>query len=124
MGLAIAVALGGALGSIFRYYLSKFLQDKVGIDFPFGTLLVNLIACFLIGFFFSYFVEKLAVSPAIRAFLITGVLGGFSTFSTFSYESYNLFMNGEVFKGVAYIFLSVFVGIFVTLLGYNAGRVL
>jgi CrcB protein len=124
MVLILTIAIGGALGSVLRYELSKLLQAKAGLNFPIGTFVVNFLACFFIGLFFSYLVEKMNVSPGMRAFLITGFLGGFSTFSTFSYESYYLLVNGELLKFVLYILGSVGGGIFMTLLGYNLGRVL
>lgn len=124
MVLMLAIAIGGALGSVLRYELSKLLQNKAGLDFPLGTFVVNLLACLLIGFFSSYLVEKINVSSSMRAFFITGFLGGFSAFSTFSYESYYLLVNGELLKFLFYILGSVCGGIFMTLLGYNLGRVL
>ncbi|MDQ7082899.1 MAG: CrcB family protein [Aquificota bacterium] len=63
MGLIIAIALGGSAGSVLRFLLSRLLQTKSGIDFPVGTLTVNLLGAFLIGFAFSYLVERLALSP-------------------------------------------------------------
>ena len=124
MGLILAIAFGGAIGSLLRYFLSKFLQSRFGIEFPIGTLVVNLSGAFFIGFAFSYLVEKLDVSMEIRGFLITGLAGGFTTFSTFSYESYNLVMNGEYVKFLIYFFGTNFVGLFATILGYNLGRLL
>ena len=124
MGITIAVALGGALGSVLRYLVSKFVQTKVGIDFPVGTFIVNLMGAFLIGLAFSYLVERLTLSPEVRAFLITGFLGGLTTFSTFSYESLNLILNGEGLKFILYTFGTILLGILMTLAGYNLGRVL
>ncbi|WP_340690752.1 fluoride efflux transporter CrcB [Hydrogenobacter thermophilus] len=124
MGLILAISFGGALGSVLRYTLSKLVQEKVGIDFPLGTLFVNMTSAFLIGFFFAYLVERLTISPALRAFLITGFLGGYSTFSTLTYESYQLLMNGEMFKFAFYAFGSLLGGTFMTLLGYNLGRII
>lgn len=123
MANIIAIAIGGIMGSVLRFIISRFIQKLIGIDFPSGTLMVNLTASFLIGIFFSYFVEKLTISPIMRAFLITGFLGSFSTFSTFSYESYYLIMNGEMIKFIFYTIGSVGGGIFMTLLGYNIGRI-
>ncbi|MGC8852742.1 MAG: fluoride efflux transporter FluC [Hydrogenobacter sp.] len=82
--LMFVIAIGGALGSVLRYELSKIIQKKAGLDFPFGTFVINLLACFLVGFFFSYLVEKMDLSSNMRAFLITGFLGGFSTLKNLS----------------------------------------
>jgi CrcB protein len=122
MGVFLAIAIGGAIGSLLRFYLSKFLQKKFGVEFPVGTLMVNLTGAFFIGLFFSYLVEKLDVSVELRAFLITGLLGGFTTFSTFSYESFNLIVNGEYLKFFAYFTGTNLVGLLLTFLGYNVGR--
>ncbi|MEN3028914.1 MAG: fluoride efflux transporter CrcB [Aquificaceae bacterium] len=112
----IAVAVGGAVGSLLRFLLSKFIQTKVGVDFPLGTLLVNLSSAFLIGFSFALLVEKLEVSPNLRALLITGFLGGYSTYSTLFYEAYYMLLNGEWLKLLLYLLLSNLFGlVFVTL---------
>lgn len=122
MGTIVAVALGGAIGSVLRYLLSKYIQKMVGINFPLGTLFVNLVGAFLIGFAFSFLVEKLAVHPFVRATLITGFLGGFTTFSTFSYESFSLLAEGEYLKFITYILSTNILGIVGTIVGFNLGR--
>ena len=124
MGIAIAVALGGALGSVVRLILSRFIQMKAGIDFPAGTFLVNILGSFLIGISFSLLVERLSVSPEMRALVITGFLGGFTTFSTFSYESFSLLSGGESMKFILYVAGTNLIGITTTLIGYNIGRIL
>ncbi|MEJ7555954.1 MAG: CrcB family protein, partial [Aquificaceae bacterium] len=86
MVFLLAIAIGGAVGSVLRFLVSKFIRTKAGIDFPVGTLFVNLSSAFLIGFFFAFFVERLDLSPNLRALLITGLLGGYSTYSTLFYE--------------------------------------
>jgi len=124
MGILISVALGGAFGSLLRYLLSKLIQEKVGIEFPFGTLFVNIVGAFLIGLSFAYLVERMAVSPELRAMMITGFLGGLTTFSTFSYESYSLLTDGEWAKFLLYVLGTNMVGISMTVFGYNLGRLL
>lgn len=122
MEVLVAVAIGGATGSLLRFLISKFVQTQVGIDFPLGTLLVNVIGAFLIGLSYSYLVERLILSPEARAMIITGFLGGLTTFSTFSYESFNLLFNGELTKFLLYVGTTNIVGILMTLIGYNLGR--
>lgn len=118
------VAIGGALGSILRYLMSRAIQENFGIDFPIGTLFVNLLGSFVIGFLYSYMVEGMLVAPHIRVFAITGILGGFTTFSSFSYESLQLLMEGNYLGFLIYFCTTNFGGIFLTFLGYNLGRML
>ncbi len=122
MGVILAVALGGALGSVLRFLVSKAVQDRVGINFPLGTLTVNLVGAFLIGLFFAVLVEKITLSPEARAMLITGLLGGLTTFSTFSYESVSLLREGEFFLFLVYVLGTNLLGIALTLFGYLVGR--
>ncbi len=124
MAIVLAIAVGGAVGSVLRFLISKLIQKKAGIDFPIGTLAVNIVGAFLIGVAFSYLVERLTLSPEVRALLITGFLGGLTTFSTFSYESFNLLFNGELVKFFLYVLGTNGLGIFMTVVGYNIGRVL
>ncbi len=123
MVFLLAIAIGGAVGSVLRFLVSKFIQTKAGIDFPIGTLLVNLSSAFLIGFFFAFFVERLDLSPNLRALLITGLLGGYSTYSTLFYEAYYMLLNGEWLKAVLYLLLSNFLGILLVALGYSLGKI-
>ena len=124
MGLILAIALGGAIGSVLRFVLSKLIQQKIGVSFPAGTFFVNLLGAFFIGLFFALIVERLSLASHIRAFLIVGLLGGFTTFSTFSYESVTLLRNGELFLFVAYLIGTNIAGLLFTTLGYVLGRLL
>ena len=122
MVLILFVAIGGAVGSVLRFLVSKIVQEKAGIEFPIGTFVVNVVGAFLIGIFFAYLVERVSVPASARAMFITGFLGGFTTFSTFSYESVNLLQEGEMAKLLLYVCGTNVVGIAMTLLGYNLGR--
>jgi len=122
MSLALAVLAGGAFGALLRYLLSKEVQRFFGTSFPAGTMAVNLVGAFLVGLFFALLVEKLAVRPEVRAFLITGLLGGLTTFSTFSYESYRLLTEGEWTKFFLYFGGTNLTGLFLTFLGFQVGR--
>ncbi len=124
MAILLAVALGGAVGSALRFILSKLVQEKAGIGFPVGTFFVNLLGAFLIGLFFALLVERLSFASHLRAFLITGLLGGFTTFSTFSYESVNLLKDGELLMFFAYFAGTNLAGLVLTALGYGLGKVL
>jgi len=114
--------MGGALGAILRFATSNGVHYLVGRDFPYGTLTVNVLGSFLIGLFYILMMERLNVSPEIRAFLIIGVLGAFTTFSTFSLETFNLIEAGEIVKATVNIFLSVLVCLFATWLGILLAR--
>src|SRR4051812_40935639 len=81
------VALGGAVGSVIRYVVGVAVQSRSGLDFPAGTLLVNLTGSFLLGFLIHYALETPAITPELRGLLTTGFCGGYTTFSTFSYET-------------------------------------
>ncbi len=122
--LVLWIAIGGALGSVFRYLFSYFIQAWFGLSFPLGTLLVNLLGSFLIGFFFSFLVEKHLMAPQIRAFLITGCLGGFTTLSTFAIESLNLWQEGLWANFGLYFFLTPIGSLFLAFLGYSLGKLL
>ncbi len=124
MVFLLAIAIGGAVGSVLRFLVSKFIQTRVGIEFPVGTLLVNLSSAFLIGFFFAFFVERLDLSPNLRALLITGLLGGYSTYSTLFYEAYYMFFNGEWLKALLYLLISNGLGLLFVAIGYGLGKIL
>ncbi|MEJ7620406.1 MAG: fluoride efflux transporter CrcB [Aquificaceae bacterium] len=124
MVFLLAIAIGGAVGSVLRFLVSKFIQTRVGIEFPVGTLLVNLSSAFLIGFFFAFFVERLDLSPNLRALLITGLLGGYSTYSTLFYEAYYMLFNGEWLKALLYLLISNGLGLLFVAIGYGLGKML
>ena len=90
------IGIGGSIGAILRYSISGLIQNLSGsINFPFGTLGVNIIGCFLIGLL-SYLIEARAMfTDETRAFLLIGVLGAFTTFSTFGHETYNHFLESK-----------------------------
>jgi fluoride exporter len=89
------VALGGAVGSVVRYIVGLAVQSRNGVDFPVGTLLVNLSGCLLLGFLIHYALAAPAITPELRALLTTGLCGGYTTFSTFSYETVTLMQDGD-----------------------------
>jgi len=105
----LAIALGGALGSVLRYALSTSIDSRWGEGFPWGTLSVNLIGCFLIGIltFLAGADGRLWGNPETRQFLITGVCGGFTTFSTFGLQTLNLMRDGDWLQAAAYVIGSV-----------------
>ncbi|GAA4303142.1 fluoride efflux transporter CrcB [Nibribacter koreensis] len=123
MKMILAIGLGSFVGGISRYLLSLAIQSKAGLAFPFGTLGVNLIGCFLIGLVFGL-AEKGNLSNEWRLFLATGVLGGFTTFSAFSYETVALLRDGQLGYAATYIAASVFIGLLATFAGLSIPKFL
>ena len=104
---ALLVAVGGAIGSLLRYYVGLGSLRLMGPGFPWGTLIVNVVGCFIIGVFAEMIMRRFNASVELRLLLITGFLGGFTTFSAFSLDAITLFERGEVFAGGIYIAASV-----------------
>jgi fluoride exporter len=106
------IGAGGCVGSVLRYLVSGWVQDRSGsITIPYGTVAVNLSGCFVIGLL-SWLVEARSMfSPETRAFLLIGLLGGFTTFSTFGNETMNLLRSGRVEIAMLYAGVQVVVGV-------------
>jgi len=113
MKLILAIGTGSFIGGIFRYLISQFFQTRYLTTFPFGTLVVNILGCFLIGIVFSLSVKG-NISQDWRIFLATGVLGGFTTFSAFSNETIGLLRYGHLSQAIAYVLSSVLLGLLAT----------
>ena len=96
----------------------------LGQDFPYGTLIVNVIGCFLIGFLMVFFEGRFVVHPELRVFLTIGIIGGFTTFSTFSYETISLLREGSYLTATANVFYSLFSCLAATWLGGVVGNLL
>ena len=122
MWQAVAIAGGGAVGALLRFYASNGVYALLGRGFPYGTLFVNVTGSIIMGFLYILFLDRLQVSPELRAALLVGVLGAFTTFSTFSIETLNLLENGEHIKAVMNIAMSVLLCVFGAWLGVVAGR--
>lgn len=90
------IALGGALGALGRYFISTWIYSKSDFVFPWGTFVVNILGCFILGLVYVWGTEKLVISSNMRAFLAVGLLGAFTTFSTFSLETVNIIKDGEI----------------------------
>jgi CrcB protein len=115
---------GGILGTLARYVLAGMIYQKIGTDFPYGTLIVNLIGCFLIGLFDTIFQVKFLFSPILRVFLMVGFCGAFTTFSTFMLETGNLIRDGETMRAFLNVMLSVILGFIVFRLGILLGEII
>lgn len=115
--ILLLVGLGGLIGSIARYLVSILCLKIFPFAFPYGTLIVNLIGCFLIGLLYGFMERNILVSPEWRGFLMTGICGGFTTFSAFSLESVVLLRQENYLYFGVYISLSIILGIGATILG-------
>ncbi|HVW16255.1 MAG TPA: fluoride efflux transporter CrcB [Mucilaginibacter sp.] len=122
MQAILLIFVGGGIGSLLRYGLSRWISGLVVSAFPYGTFLVNIIGCFLIGFIVFYTERYGAQSQPWRLFLVTGLCGGFTTFSSFSLENSQLITDHRIFVFFLYAAGSVFLGLAATFLGTVAGR--
>ena len=117
MKLLFLIGAGSFIGGILRYILSLLTQSRFLSTFPYGTLGVNILGCFVIGLVFALS-ERTSMSSEWRLFLATGICGGFTTFSAFSYETFALLRDGQVWHASAYVIASVVLGVLATFIGY------
>ena len=116
------VAAGGAIGSVFRYLVGVWSVRLAGANFPWGTLAVNVAGSFMIGFLVELVARRLNASMEMRLFLVTGVLGGFTTFSSFSLDAISLFERGTLGLSAVYVLASLVVSIAAVFAGLALGR--
>jgi CrcB protein len=116
----LAVAVGSALGGVARYGLGLAVARAVGVGFPWGTLLINVLGSFVIGLYGAMTLSDgpMPASPTARAFVMVGICGGFTTFSTFSLQTVDLLQAGEPVAAGAYIVASLALCLAGTFLGY------
>jgi CrcB protein len=103
----LLVCLGGALGSGARYLVGLLAARLLGVGFPWGTLLVNLVGCFLISAIFAVGTEAAPLSPALRLFLTTGIMGGLTTYSAFNHELLQLVEQGFWMRAGSYLLVTL-----------------
>lgn len=118
----VMVGIGGCLGSILRFWLGSYIGGKMGIRFPYGTLVINITGSFLIGLVFAVLTARADWSPNWRYLIPVGFIGGYTTFSSFEYETLRSIQDGQVGLGVLYVALSVVVGFVAVWGGVMAGR--
>ncbi|MDE1150919.1 MAG: fluoride efflux transporter CrcB [Micavibrio sp.] len=111
MNMLLAVFLGGGIGSILRHYSILMGKAWLGEGFPYGTLFVNVLGSFIIGIVMEAVAVKWSVPAHVQAFMVTGVLGGFTTFSSFSLDVYKLANTGHPALAAGYVAVSIFVSL-------------
>jgi CrcB protein len=119
----LLIGLAGAVGTIARYWVAEWTARRFGEEFPAGTLVVNLLGCFLAGLLAYLLLERFVVSPTIRTMLLVGLLGGFTTFSAFGLQSFNLLREGEIGFAILNIVVSNAAGLFMVWLGYSLAKI-
>ncbi len=118
----VYIAFGGAIGSVLRYLVQNTVHTKWPNAYPYGTFIVNVIGCFLVGFLISWATKEKQLEQHLQLLLITGFCGGFTTFSTFAHEGNTLFSQDRIGQGFLYLGLSVLVGMLFAYLGFRAGK--
>lgn len=121
MKIWLAVGAGGAVGAMLRFAVSRSAAGTLGTTFPWGTLLVNAIGAFAVGLLAAWFSLRLAAGPAIRALLLTGLLGALTTFSSFSLETLELAHAGAFARAGANVLANVGASLFLVWVGYALG---
>ena len=124
MQVILLIAGFGALGCVTRYYVSGWVYDLFGRNFPYGTLAVNILGAFLIGLVMEFGMRSTLLPVNVRIGLTIGFLGGLTTFSTFSYETFRLLEDGELLVAAANVLISVTICLISTWLGIHAARYL
>ena len=116
MKIVALVGIGSFIGGSLRYLIAQMVQSKFLSAFPYGTLTVNIVGCFVIGLVFGLSI-KMNLSPEWRLFLATGICGGFTTFSSFSLETMQLLREGQSFFAMLYVAASILIGLLAVYLG-------
>jgi fluoride exporter len=112
------IAVGSAAGGVSRYVIGSAMQQRFGVSFPVGTLLVNITGSLLLGLIMRLALGGTQISPETRIFLTTGFCGGYTTFSTFSYDTAVMFESGQYRRAMLYVTLSVVLSVIATFAGF------
>lgn len=113
----VLIAIFGAIGTLARYGLQGLVQVRTASTFPYGTLLVNLSGCFLLGLIGQFTLNRMVISPDWRVAIAVGFFGGFTTFSSFGWETAKMLEDGEWLRASAYVGASVVVGLLLSVAG-------
>ena len=122
MNKFLLVAIGGAAGSVLRFGLGIYVNNRVASRFPYSTLIINVTACFLIGFLVTLLADSASWNSDWRYLASVGFLGGYSTFSAFEYETFRAFQEGDIVIAGLNVIVSVAAGFVAVWLGYVAGK--
>ncbi len=124
MQQTLLLSLGAILGANARYWMSIWAASHLGISFPYGTLIVNVGGCFLIGLFNALGETRLTISPELRIFFTVGFLGSYTTFSSFGFETIGLLRLGSTGLGLLNVLANLLAGFAAVVLGIYLGRLL
>ena len=105
------IAVGGSLGAIARFWVGSAVASRLGTKFPYGTFVINITACVIIGFSLTFLAKRTNLNPAWRFLVPIGFVGGYSTFSSYEWETASLMRNGDFSMAVLYAFGSLFLGL-------------
>jgi fluoride exporter len=116
------IGLAGALGALARYQLGAVVQKAAGTSFPWSTIVINILGCFLFGLVWSLATDRGLISPDQRTILLAGFMGAFTTFSTFAFETQTLLGDGQNMRALANVAVQVVIGIAAIYAGIALGR--
>jgi CrcB protein len=105
------IAIGGALGAIARFWVDSAMVNRLGTKFPYGTLVINITACLLLGFSLTFLARRTGSNPAWRFLVPIGFLGAYSTFSSYEWEIFSTVRGGDFSAAALYAFISLFLGL-------------
>ncbi|MGA9242811.1 MAG: fluoride efflux transporter CrcB [Silvibacterium sp.] len=117
------IAVGGALGSLARFWAGSTIASRMGTRFPYGTFVINITACIVIGFSLAFLGKRTELNPAWRFLIPVGFVGAYSTFSTFEWETFSNLQIGAFVIAALYVVLSVFLGLIAVWCGVLIARV-
>ncbi len=118
------IAVGGSLGAIARYWVGSTISGRMGTRFPYGTFVVNITACLIIGFSLVFLGRRTEINPAWRFLIPVGFIGAYSTFSTFEWETFSSLQTGAFFIAALNVVLSITLGLVAVWCGVLIARIL
>ncbi len=124
MSRVLFISLGAVIGANLRYLVSMWAAERFGVSFPYGTFLVNVSGCFVIGLFYGLGETRIPITPELRLFFAVGLLGAYTTFSSFGFETINLLRDGDLWLGVFNVAGSNLLGLLAVVAGLAVARLL